>query len=91
MEQLEHESKSKIERKAEMEAAMERARRKKIFQSHGLDSEDIARTTEMSASDPVGAYIGYPEVQAQMIADEKARRDGIVAKVVQGIAGLIRR
>lgn len=89
MEQMELESQAKAGKRERAEAAMARARRLEMFRRHGLNDEDITRTNTMSAGDPVSSYIGYPEIQAQMIADEKDAMGGIrgkIGRVAQGIA-----
>lgn len=88
------ESQAKQERRESAEIAMERIRKQKIFLSRGLDGDDISRTSTITAGDPVSGYIGYPEVQADMIAEEKeaARKGtflGKVERVVEGIGKLI--
>ncbi len=93
MHEIGSESQTKIEKREKAEAEMERARRREVFRSYELDEEDIARTRAIEAGDPVGSYFGFPEIQAQMIADEKAYRNGLagrIERVVQAVGEVIK-
>ena len=89
---MDAESKAKHQKRLRNIATMKRVRNGEIFKSYGLDNSEIARTRTFTAGDPVSNYVGYPDVQAQMIVDEKETKGRIKEqfdKVVDGIAKIL--